>query len=133
MKTLMSIVFHVMLLLSADAIAEVGDTTVIDMIATKPNSPDAVLMLHQMRTWNDESRNFLQNKLAFYETVIRTGALARQQPRVSGKHFTIMVVYASVPPEEILELLSITKARMLENQIVLHWGTQPDIAKLMAQ
>lgn len=68
MKKLISIVLSVMLLLSTNAIAEVGDTTVIDVIGTKPDSSEAVLLLHQMRPWNVESRNLLEKKLEFYET-----------------------------------------------------------------
>ena len=131
MKKLISILVSATLLLSANAIAEVGDTTVIDLIATKPNSSDAVLLLHQMRTWNDESRNLLEKKLEFYETVIRTGELAKQRPNTSGKNFSIMVIYASAPPEDALYLLSKIQKRMLENQIILRWGSQQDISKLM--
>jgi hypothetical protein len=121
-----------MLLLSTKAIAEVGDTTVIDVIGTKPNSSEAVLLLHQMRQWNLESRNLLEKKLEFYETVIRTGALAKQRPDTSGKNFRVVVIYADSPPEDALELLSKTKMRMFENKIILRWGRQQDITKLVS-
>lgn len=132
MKKLISIVLSVMLLLSTNAIAEVGDTTVIDVIGTKPDSSEAVLLLHQMRPWNVESRNLLEKKLEFYETVIRTGALTKQRPDTSGKNFRVVVIYADSPPEDALELLSKTKTRMFENKIVLRWGRQQDIAKLVS-
>jgi hypothetical protein len=132
MSKLILIVLSAMLLLSIKAIAEVGDTNVIDVIGTKPNSSEAVLLLNQMRPWNVESRNLLAKKLEFYETVIRTGTLAKQRPDTSGKNFRVIVVYADAPPEDALELLSKTKTRMFENQIILRWGRQQDIAKLVS-
>jgi homospermidine synthase len=112
--------------------AEVGDTNVIDVIGTKPNSSEAVLLLHQMRPWNADSYELLKKKLEFYETVIVSGALARQRPDTNGKTFRIVVIYAELPPDDALQLLTQTKGRMFDSQVVLRWGLQQELVKLVA-
>jgi hypothetical protein len=112
--------------------AEVGDTNVIDVIGTKPNSTEAVLLLHQMRPWNADSYGLLKKKLEFYETVILSGALARKRPDTNGKTFRIVVIYVELPPDDALQLLAQTKGRMFDNQIDLRWGLQQEIVKLVS-
>jgi len=132
LKILVSVVFCFISLVSTIAKAEVGDTTIIDAIGIKPNSSEAVLLLHQMRPWNIESEGLLEKKLDFYQTAIRSGALEKKRPETSGKVFRVIVIYAELPTEDALRLLSKTKASMLESQIILRWGFQKQIPELVA-
>lgn len=132
MKILAVIIFCLSLLASTMAKAEVGDTTVIDAIGTKPDSSEVVLLLHQMRPWNTESQGLLVKKLDFYQTAIRSGTLEKQRPELSGKTFRIVVIYGAAPTEDAVQLLSSTKSSMSKSQILLRWGSQEQIPEMVA-
>ena len=112
--------------------AEVGDATVIDAIGTKPGLSEAILLLHQMRPWNTESKGLLVKKLDFYQTAILSGALEKQRPELNGKTFRIVVIYLEPLTEDAVQLLFDTKSSMMERHIALRWGFQKQIAELAA-
>jgi len=132
MKILSSIILCLACFVSTIARAEVGETTVIDAIGTKPNSSEAVLLLHQMRPWNKDVLELFVKKLDFYQTVIRSGALEKQRPDLNGKNFRIVVIYAEQPTEDAAQLLTKTQSSMLEQQIILRWGFQKQIPELVS-
>ena len=114
----------------AVANAEVGQTDVIDSIATKPDSNVAILLLFQERPWTKESFSLLSKKLAFYKLTIDSGQLAKQKPAISNKKLRVIIVYQSVPGAEFeIELKELQTAFGSESKD-LYWGTQNEMLEL---
>lgn len=110
--------------------AEVGETEVIDAVASKPGMTYAVLILHQARPWNDESLLLLKKKLAFYSESVRSGALLKQRPALEGKSFRIIVLYGEKPSATAEAELKVSKEALSKEQVSLLWGTQRELISL---
>jgi len=110
--------------------AEVGETDVIDAIATKPGGTRAIMLLHQARPWDAESLAMLQRKLSYYSKVISSGSLPTQRPELTGKSFRIIVVYVHTPSPEALEILGKDMGEMEARGVSLKWGTQRQVVEL---
>ena len=130
MKALRIVLATAALAVSFPAISEVGETTVIDAIASKPDKSRALLLLHQMRPWNTESVELLRKKLAFYSTAISTKSLVQQRPKLDGKELRVVVLYNEVPTSEAETLLSSSKAEFQAMGASIVWGLNQQLIEL---
>jgi hypothetical protein len=119
-----------LLLLITLAYAEVGETDVIDAVASKPDSTVAVLLLHQGRKWDAMSEDLLEKKLAFYRLVITSGQLTKQMPALQGKKPRVIVVYKRKPETEFEAKLAEHQAALAKDNIELLWGNQEEVTTL---
>jgi hypothetical protein len=110
--------------------AEVGQTDVIDAIATKPDRTDATLLLFQLRPWNEESITLFNKKVQFYAMAIGSGALSKQRPETVGKSIRIIVLYQEIPPADVEGRLRELKDVFGKSQVVFIWGEQKDLPLL---
>lgn len=130
MKILRLALATIVLVASFPAISEVGETNVIDAIATKPDKSRALLLLHQMRPWSSDSVELLRKKLAFYATAISSKSLVQQRPELEGKEFRVVVLYAHTPPNEAEALLSNSKTEFQAIGASLVWGPRQQLLEL---
>lgn len=130
MKVLRIVLATVALAASFPAISEVGETNVIDAIASKPDKSRALLLLHQMRPWNIESIELLRKKLAFYATAISTKSLIQQRPQLEGKELRVVVLYSDAPTTEAETFLSNSKAEFMAMGASLVWGPRHQLIEL---
>lgn len=130
MKALRLVLATVALAVAYPAFSEVGETNVIDAIASKPDKSHALLLLHQMRPWNTESVELLRKKLAFYSAVINTKSLVQQRPQLDGKKLRVVVLYDEVPTSEAETLLSSSKAEFQAMGASIVWGLNNQLIEL---
>lgn len=117
--------------ISAPAVhAEVGQTNIIDAIATKPGLDEAILLLHQARPWNEESIELFNKKVAFYALALSSGSLIKQKPELQGKPMRIIVLYSETPPLVVADRLKELKDTFSKTNVSFIWGEQKDIAVL---
>lgn len=133
MKALQKILIALTLLLALPVFSEVGETNVIDAIATKPGSEKALLLLHQLRPWNPESVELLRKKLAFYSEAIKSKALIEQHPQLRGKQVRVVVLCDAAPSTEAQGLLAASKTDFQSLGASLVWGTQKQLIELAEQ
>lgn len=113
--------------------SEVGETNVIDAIATKPDKSEAILLLFQARPWNDESIALFNRKVEFYSLAISSGSLLEQKPGLQGKTFRIIVIHQHEPPNSVQERLRELKGAFNKSQVAFVWGKQKDLAALSTE
>ena len=130
MKILRAVIATIALVASFPAISEVGETDVIDAIASRPDKSRALLLLHQMRPWNAESIELLRKKLGFYSAVISTKSLVQQRPQLKGKELRVVVLYIETPTSEAEALLSSSSTEFQTLGASLVWGGQQQLNEL---
>ncbi|MFZ6751325.1 DUF6572 domain-containing protein [Undibacterium sp. Ren11W] len=130
MKIILILAACLFSLLTLSAHAEVGQTNVIDAIATKPDQQEALLLLHQSRPWNEESIELLNKKIAFYALAISSESLVKQKPELQGKKMKIIVIYTKAPPSIVEDRLNELKSIFYKEHVVFVWGEQKDLATL---
>ncbi|HJV96364.1 MAG TPA: DUF6572 domain-containing protein, partial [Albitalea sp.] len=118
------------LLVASPVCAEVGETNVIDAIATKPESRVAILLLFQARAWNEESIGLFNRKVEFYALAIGSGSLVQQKPELQGKALRIIVIYERTPPAIVETRLRELQESFSKSQVGFVWGEQRDLATL---
>ena len=124
------ILFCLSFLVVVPANAEVGQTNVIDAIATKPDKSEAVLLLFQARPWNEESIALFNKKVEFYSLAISSESLVKQKPDLQGKTFRVIVIYQDKPPISVEERLRELKEGFAKSQVAFVWGERKDLATL---
>lgn len=130
MKAFRILLTAVVLAATLPAVAEVGESNIIDAIASKPDKSHALLLLHQMRPWNSETVELLRKKLAFYFTAISTKSLVRQRPQLEGKDLRVVVLYDELPTTEGEALLSNSKTQFKSVGAPLVWGLSQQLIEL---
>lgn len=130
MKLYRSLVFCAALFACFSTHAEVGDTDVIDIVASKPELKRVSLVLFQARPWDDESSGLFDKKVQFYSFAISSKALVQQDPSLKDKPFRIIVIYQEAPPATIAGHLDELKASFAKNDVDFVWGGQDDLLDL---
>lgn len=130
MKAFRIVLATIALAVSYPAMSEVGETNVIDAIASKPDKSHALLLLHQMRPWDTESVELLRKKLAFYSAAISTKSLVQQRPQLNGKKLRVVVLYDEVPTTEAETLFASSKTEFQAMGASLVWGLGQQLIEL---
>jgi hypothetical protein len=130
MKYIRLLLLCVTMLATLHAQAEIGETDIIDGIATKAGQQDAILLLFQARPWNDESIKLFDKKVEFYSLAISSNALVDHDPGLKDKSFRIVVVYESMPPGLVVDHFRELKKSFAKAKVVFVWGEQRDLPDL---
>ncbi|WP_230969572.1 DUF6572 domain-containing protein [Nitrogeniibacter aestuarii] len=130
MNVVRTLVVALALLVAFPAISEVGETDVIDAIATKPGNHRALLLLHQQRPWSTTSVELLRKKLAFYSAAISTKSLVKQHSQLNEKELRVVVLYSESPTPDAVKLLQTAKTEFQSFGASLVWGTRQQLGEL---
>jgi|GEM_PF-2462845 len=122
-----------LLLVSVIADAEIGETDVIDAVATKPDSNIVILLIAQARPWSETTLDLLNKKLSYYKEVIISGEFVKQKPEMANKKPRIIIAYQQMPNADIESILEKLKQEFSEIKIDLYWGTRNDLAKIASK
>jgi len=130
MKFFRLILLCTALSICVSANAEIGETDVIDAIATKPEQKNVILLLFQARPWNDESIKLFDKKIQFYALALSSNALVEQDPSLKGKPFRIVVIYNSAPSASITKHFEDLRSSFSKIKVDFVWGKKDDLLTL---
>ena len=117
---------------STFASAEIGDTNVIDAIATKPDSQIATLLLFQARSWDAGVLDLLAKKVEFYRLSVTSGKLVEKRSDLADKKIRFVIVYAEQPSDAALEALQKDQRELADDHIELFWSGKQGLSSVIA-